>query len=637
MDTTELRSRATQPWAASMLAALRRRVGDALARGATIPSTDQISGWSHNFTCSRCARPLPFHWDMPGPFTCDACGNVDDDQDRREAWTYKVNLKQIQLAVEACVLAQIEDAPAAIAYACDVLLGYTRRYLKWPLHGRWAGSQGRLQSQGLSEAVWMLHASEVFDRLGWLGALSDAERREVCDNLFAPAIVLLHPQANRVHNIQVWMASALLAMGERCSDSEIAGFARQHLFRNLERGVLADGSWFECSTHYHYYACKAVMAGAEACRRFGSDVPGFDVLRRMVRSPLSLLKPDGHLALLNDGGAENPITSHAAFYEHADALVGGCADVLAAIYRRGAARHSLEALLYGPEHLPEGDLALPALATCDGIITVRRGGLLALVKANPHGGDHDHFDEPALDLHLLDASLDAGDLGNPGYGHPLHQGWFKRTAAHNTVLIDSADHAPCRPHLLEAEDRGPISVVRVRDTGAIPNGSIHRTVVVGDGWVVDRTAVDLAEAHEVLWRFHARAAFACAADTRPGTFLANPHVTEQRELLAGESLDGMWTSASGGRLAVRVWRPTGAEPRFGAASAPALPATEHVELVCAAARGPRTVFTACFAIGALPDITCTAVAGGTRFAITGTSFVITNEGMISTSDNATAC
>ncbi|MBI5863444.1 MAG: heparinase II/III family protein, partial [Planctomycetes bacterium] len=88
-------------------------------------------------------------------------------------------------------------------------------------------------------------------------------------------------------------------------------------------------------------------------------------------------------------------------------------------------------------------------------------------------------------------SLDAGDMGNPGYGNPLHQAWFKRTVAHNTVLVDGQDHAADSPRVVEAEDRGAFAVVRVRAPRAIPGGTIRRTVVVGDGWLLDRVVVAL--------------------------------------------------------------------------------------------------------------------------------------------------
>jgi hypothetical protein len=627
--TSELRRRAALPWAAPILAGLRERVAAAVACGPRIPAADAISGWAHNFTCSRCAARLPFSWDMPGPFTCAACGKVDDGEDRREAWIYFANLRLIDDARDASVLAQCEDAPAALAFARAVLLGYARRYLEWPVHGRWAG-KGRVQPQSLCEAVWMLPACEVFDRLGWLGALSEAERAEVRERMFAPAIALLRPQTHDVHNIQVWLAAALLALAERCGDAETSGFARGHLQHNAERGVLPDGSWYECSPHYHFYACEAFLGAVDACHRLGTEAPAAQTLRRMLRAPLPLLRPDGQFALLNDGWPENPLVGRAAFYEHADGLLGGCGDVLAAIYARGAARDSLQALLYGPEALPDRPLVLPALAACDGIVTVRRGGLLALIKANPDGGGHDHRDEPALDLHLLDGGLDAGDLGNPGYGNPLHGAWFKRTAAHNTVLVDGQDHAADVPVVVEAGDRGACSVVRVHASRALPGGTLLRTVVVGDGWVLDHVIVGLAQPGELLWRFHAKAAFACAAPARDGAFLANPHVTAQRELQAEAWLDGLWTAPAGGRLAVRVWRPLGEAARFGAASAPALPATEHIDLVCAAVRGTRGVFTACFAVGALPEIASTAVAGGTRYTIAGTTVVLADDGKVAT-------
>lgn len=608
MDLTseDFRQRAARPWAAPIIAALRARVATAIARGVRIPAASELAGWAHDFTCSRCAVRLRFDPDQPERFACPACGQVEADAVRREAWTYFHNHAQIRAAREACLIGALDGAASpAVAYARAVLLGYARRYLSWPVHGRHAG-KGRLQAQCLDEATWMLPASETFQRLVALGALDQAERAEVVDGMFRPAIALLRPQVHLVHNIHVWMAAALTALSDLCGEAETIAFAERHVRHCVERGVLLDGSWYECSPHYHYYTLQALLAFVDAARRAGRPLDGLAEVRRMLRAPLPLLRPDRQFAVLNDGWPEHPLAGHAALYEQAEGLVGGVADILAECWR-GRQRDALEAVEYGPETLPDAALALPALAECDGALVARRGGLMALVKATPYGGGHDHCDQPTLDLHLADGTLEAGDLGNPGYGNPLHQAWFKRTAAHNTVLVDGADHAPARCRVLECAPRGPVDVLRVRVERALPDdGVILRTVVVGDGWVVDRCVVELAAAHDVLWRCHARAAFACDATATPAELLPLATLTRQRRLRpAGATLDGMWTSVRGGRLAVRVFAPSGADPAFGAATGPALPATDSVDLVCAGARGTRVAFLACFAVGALP-----ALAGG---------------------------
>lgn len=596
------------PWAAAIATRLRSEIRTEIARGVTIPGVNELSGWAHNFTCSRCAQRYPFDVLVRGPFTCPSCRNVDDGVDHREAWVYGLNLYQITTANTACLVAQCEgDSPlraACIAYARDVLLGYAQRYREWPVHGRWAG-KGRLQGQCLDEAVWFLQAIEVYDALIALGFLSVAEQTLVQQACFLPAVELLQPQIHAVHNIHVWMAVAVAALATRLADRTTQAAAEAHLLRNLTEGVLPDGSWYECAPHYHYYTLEALFAYVAAGRRCNENPIGETIIRRMCRAPLALMRPDGQIALLNDGWPEHHLRDRAAIYETADGLFGGMGDILAEIYvHLGGARTSVEALRFGPDQVATDQrLFTPRLQVADGVAVVRRGGLMALVKANPDGGGHDHPDKPALDLHFLDGSLHAGDMGNPGYGNPLHSQWFKRSAAHNSVILDGQDQTRAAGSILEATECKGLTLVRAENTGAYPGTRIRRTVVVGDGWVMDVVIVTSEQPRTATWCFHAQAQLRHQFQTMPDTFLDQPHLTDQRVLFTtGATTDVAWSTPGGSRLACRVWQPRGQGQRMGTGRGPALPATESVDLLLVQARGTCVVFVACLAIGTLPEV-----------------------------------
>lgn len=582
-----------KPWARPALARLRRDLARDLARGARVPTPAQASGWGHNFTCSRCAERLPFDPDAGAPFRCPACGIDHDDQDRREAWTYFLNLHQIHAAVNACRFAAWEDDQAALAYARAVLVGYASAYPGYPVHGRWAG-RGRLQGQSLCEAVWMLPAVEACAALRRLGALEGPDLAAV-QAMFREAIVLLEPQGGQIHNIHVWIAGAIAALAEAVGDHAARARAEAQLERNLAEGVLPEGTWYECAPHYQFYTAEAFLAYAAAMRAQGAAPRFLDRIAALCRQPLRLLLPGGEVAGINDGWPRNPLAARAPFYERCHALVGGFADALAHCYGElGAVRDSADALLLGPDALPPARLDLPALDVVDGIALVRRGGFTALVKANPDGGGHDHPDKPSLCLHRADAALHAGDLANPGYGNRLHREWFKTTAAHNTVVVDGGDLARGNGRIRRAEDLGAASVVEAEHRDALPGVDILRTVVVGDGWVLDRTVATGAAPHRWCWRFHAIADLLGLPEGAPETFIANPHLVAQRRLAAGRELAAHWRSRSGGELHLRCWRPDDAV--FGAGRGPALPATDHVDLLMVAGEGTRLVVDALFSL-----------------------------------------
>lgn len=585
-----------KPWAAPVLARLRQDLASDLARGVRIPAAGELSGWGHNFTCSRCAERLPFDPDQPAVFRCPACAIDHDDQDRREAWTYFHNLHQIRAALNACRFATWDDDRAARDYARTVLTGYARVYPTYTVHGRWAG-RGRLQGQSLCEAVWMLPAVEVFAALRGMDAL-DTDDREVVTAMFRSAIALLEPQGGQIHNIHVWLAGALAAMAEAVGDAAARSRAEVQLERNLDQGVLPEGTWYECAPHYQFYTAEAFLSYAGAMRALDAQPRFLDRIAALCRQPLRLLLPGNDIAGLNDGWPRNPLAERAPFYERCEALVGGFTDALTQCYGpAGAVRASAEAALLGPDTVPAIQLELPALDVIDGVAVVRRSGFTALVKANPDGGGHDHPDKPSLCLHRSDGTLHAGDLANPGYGNPLHSAWFKTTAAHNTVVVDGSDIARGNGCIRRAEDLGPCTVVEAEHRGALPGVDLVRTVVVGDGWVLDRMIATGEAPHRWCWRFHAVADLLGLPAGEPAPFLPNPHLTRQQRINSGSELSAHWRSAAGGELHIRCWRPDAAV--FGHARGPALPATEHVDLLLVAGEGQRLVVDALFSLSPL--------------------------------------
>ena len=376
-----------------------------------------------------------------------------------------------------------------------VLLGYTRAYDGYVEHGDRAGT-GRLQPQSLCEAVWMLRAERVCGALLAIDALSPAELTEVRSNLFAPAIALLRRQTSDVHNIHVWTAAAVWALAWRCEQPADVAFAERILALNLERGVLAHGSWYELSPLYHYYTCEALLTYARAAHAAGRPSLVDAALPAMLRAPLALALNHGQIVLVNDGWQTNALADKAWFYELAEGLWGGFSDVLGHLYTHvGAERDGIIALLYGPDTVAPAHLVHPLLTVVDGLAVVRRRGLTAWIKATAHAGGHDHPDKPALNLQLDGCDLRAGDIGNPGYGSPYHGDWFKRTWSHNALLVDGSD-ASCGPARIDRTVHTPwVSVVTAGSDEAYPGVRIRRVVLVGDGWVVDWIRAESSQTH----------------------------------------------------------------------------------------------------------------------------------------------
>lgn len=579
-----------RPHASAILARLREQLARDVRRGAIIPGPDPPSGWLHNFTCSRCAQKLPFNPDDAPPFVCPQCDRGHDDADKRQAWVAGLNLYQIRAARHSV---RFEDDADLLGYARDVLVGYARAYPDYEVHGRWAG-KGRLQGQSLSEAVWMLPAVETHVELA-RRRVTSRDEQAIVQSMFREAIDLLVGQMGQVHNIHVWIASAVSAMAVVTDRVDALRQAEEVLDRNVAEGILPDGSWFEGSPHYQFYTVQAFLSYLTAMTALGRKPRHLEAISRLCRQPVRLLTVGGEIAHINDGWPTNPLAARAPLYEMAQGLVGGFEDVLGTCYHElGATRDSVQAALYGPADLPDARLEPASFDVVDGVAVARRGGLVVLVKANPDGGGHDHPDKPMLAIHRISPHVDAGDLGNPGYGNPLHAGWFRTTAAHNTVIIDGGDHRPGSGEIVRAEETDAFSLIEARRSGAAAGGTITRSVVVGDGWVFDRTTAEADGEHEFCWRFHAVAELQDLPPGEPCPFVPNEYVCQQRKLHAGQVLKGHWESGNGGRLHLCCWRPPGGD--FYAARAPALPATRSVDLLAVVERTRHLVVDAVFSL-----------------------------------------
>ncbi len=588
-----------------IIIALQARVRVWSQEPVIIPGPEKPSGWAHLFTCRTCAIRLPWDRNAPTTFLCPACQTLHDDPadtDRQEAWIYLLNQTQIEQARDAVILADRVDDNSGLATAKAVLLGYARAYPHYREHGRWAG-KGRLQAQNLDEAVWMLPACHVYDVLLQRGMFTNEEITAI-RQMFAAAIQLLQPQIGQVHNIHLWIAAAISALADRLGNSDAAAFGESELQRNIDQGILPDGSWFECAPHYHYYVIEALITWSAARKRSGHAIFVQDALQRMLRAPLAYLRPDGQIALFNDGWPAHPLACRAPFYEKAEYLFGGFQDVLGEIYHHlHGDRDSLEAALYGPATIPVQRFKQPRAQVVDGIAVVRRGNWVAMIKANPYGGGHDHPDKPCLDLFAADGSIEAADLGNPGYGNPLHRAWFKTSFAHNCVLIDGVGQKQAAAQLISCTELPHCTQVVAESREAYPDTLIRRTVSISDTWVVDVVDVELAQADSVTWRFHARAALQTSDMSGPA-LLPHAHLTKQGSTSApSDYCDATWTAASGRTLHARSFRPTGDHPAWGRAQGPALPSTETVDLLIAQAHGKRVCFITVFALDALPEMT----------------------------------
>ena len=99
------------------------------------------------------------------------------------------------------------------------------------------------------------------------------------------------------------------------------------------------------------------------------------------------------------------------------------------------------------------------------------------------GGGHGHPDQLALTLQTGDARW----LEDPGTGSYVEAEltWYRSTLAHAAPLFDRRSQAPVAATLVAFEDRGDFGWMVKRVDGIADGVQVERTIVVGDGYLID--------------------------------------------------------------------------------------------------------------------------------------------------------
>jgi hypothetical protein len=507
---------ASEKWARQAWAELVGAAEKSLAAPFTLPPRG--GNWSHNYVCPSHGARLsqgkqlgPWQWEHicpvghhvlkgdPSKATLDFDGNAIAGS----------HFNLAQQTVNDGLIFQVTGDSRYARKAREILMAYCERYLTYPLHDNQgkSGSGGRVASQSLTEATWLIEIAEGAD-LVW-ATLSPDDRRNLEEKVLRPALdQVILPRRLGIHNIQCRHNSAIGLVGFLLADQKLIATALddpQTGFRQqIEKGVRGDGLWLEGSSGYHYFTISGLWPLAEAARNCGVDLytPKF---RSMFDGPMALAMPDLVLPNFNDSGTV-PLRTQADLYELAYARFRNpdYQSLLASSDRRGRL-----ALLFG---LPLSG-ATPTIGTsrtsrnlsASGYAILQRGNgedaTWLCLKYGPHGGGHGHPDKNSFILYSRGQILGT-DAGTHAYGSPLHKDWDKTTLAHNTLVVDESSQEPATGRCLAFGSERGVEFA-VTDAGPIYKGvAFTRAAALLDSNVVvfvDQIQADAPHTYDLAY------------------------------------------------------------------------------------------------------------------------------------------
>jgi hypothetical protein len=428
----------------------------------------QGGAWVELYNCPDHGTQLTYISDSKHKCSKDGTFFAGTDATAVSSVTYSdviATHKHWRLAEEVYVLALsylINGTAAHGERARDIILGYGALYPELILHDRFGGTgsssrpaAGYIMCQTLDEAEWMIDFASGYDLLRGSDLFTEENQTMLATNLFKPAADLFVKDSKGIHNIQCYLNTGAF-FGYLIAGEPALARARIHandgLLQQLSQGVQSDGMWIENSFGYHFYMLRGSLPMARAMKNLGmtEDV---SVLRTMFTGPYSLTSPDGTLPMLNDGslsrlspaGSDGEGVYRGSIFEEAVGLFDGDATIAAPLAKWDRSP-DFKALIYGQYDLPSGasagdqaDANLPAMGAAIIRVGSSANQSTVLLDFGPHGGHHGHPDKLGITT-WLNGRKAIGEAGSIGYGTTLYKGYYKRTLAHSTVLVDGEDH-----------------------------------------------------------------------------------------------------------------------------------------------------------------------------------------------------
>ncbi|MCX8036266.1 MAG: heparinase II/III family protein [Candidatus Sumerlaeia bacterium] len=455
---------------------------------------------------------------------------------------------------DAGILFQVTGDKRYAERARAILLAYAERYLSYPLHttrGEARIGGGRVGPQTLDESTWLIPVCQGADLI-W-NTLSEADRKAIAEKLILPAardVILAHKMG--VHNIQCWKNSAVglagFLLGDRdliraAIDDPASGYRVQ-----MEKGVQADGCWWEGAWGYHFYTVSAVWPLTEAARNCGINLYG-EQFKKMFDAPLALAMPNLVLPPWNDSSTVN-LLAEAPVYELAYARYKDPA-YLAILSKSD--RQNERALWFGVEELPKGNPPLFSsrneAASGYGILVNGKGedATWLCLKYGPHGGGHGHPDKLNFILYSRGRMVTT-DPGTRAYGSPLHGGWDRATIAHNTLVVDERSQQQSQGKCLAFGKAQGIEYV-MADAGPIYKGVrfVRTAALVNANLAVFVDQVKSDRAHTLDLACHLPGAWDMLPPGQPWSSPDQPGYKYMKDMTIRDGTDGLLLAVRAGK------------------------------------------------------------------------------------------
>ncbi|HWP02939.1 MAG TPA: heparinase II/III family protein [Gemmatimonadaceae bacterium] len=503
----------------------------------------------HGGRCRRDGDLLEFDPLVSDRHRCPRCGSVYSGEDDYLWWVMGYQLWLAERALHGSILGALTGEGRYLDSTRQILAAVSESYLRYPNRDNVLGPSRPFFSTYL-ESIWLLQLVLALDFLEASGGEDPQFGSLVRERLIEPSAQIVASYDEGLSNRQVWNDAAMLAAGVLLGQPELvdrALYGQSGLVAHLERGMLADGSWYE-GENYHLFAHRGLWYLVTAAAALGKEVP-LELLARYEEGfvvPFLTALPDLTFPARRDSqyGVSLRQWRVAESCELGLSRRPGDKRLAAALQRlydtelppgdTGRARSTAEvernvpgvrltradlgwkSLLFALPRLPAADDVAPAtvLLRGQGYAVVRRanGALYVALDYGHSGGGHGHPDR--LNLWLVNGSRRIlEDYGTGSYVSPTLP-WYRSTLAHNAPLVDGRTQPFSAGHLAAWWDDGDRTWVAAKFSPR-RDCKLRRDVVVMERYIVDILRWEAGQATRVDLPIHAQGSLQ-SGGTEPG-------------------------------------------------------------------------------------------------------------------------
>lgn len=449
-----------------------------------------ISGWIHDFYCDKDGSELTFDLHNNQYFKCPKCHYKYTDEKRKRAWITKYRYN-IFNSLESYSKKYLETKDKELLnFIISALNYYSLNYDKFAVHNKngqifdtITDKCGRITSQGLNEAMISIKIVNCLDNIS--SYLNKETLTNVLNLLFPKIYNLLKPQINKIHNINCYEICSLAMMGIISHNKEMIEFAFNSpysFYNQLDKGLTKDYFWFEGSFHYHFFVLEPILNLLKLSLKHQFNIPKkyYDMAKEMLKQGYKLSFSDCSLPSPNDGWPNRNLLDYIDLFILGNEIFDNeFNDIIKDINNKNNSSKTIHSLNTGFSILKNQYWNI-------------------FIKYQENNLNHAHPDKLNIEIKCGNNFL-THDLSTSGYGSIISNEFYKKTYAHNTIVINGQNSNLSCQSIVSSYNENMLEVLA---KNIYDNVNISRKIELLSNELADKINVEYKGRENIDYLFH---------------------------------------------------------------------------------------------------------------------------------------